>query len=581
MAGHIPKTFISNLLERLDIVDVINTRVELKKKGSNYMCCCPFHNEKSPSFSVSHSKQFYHCFGCGVSGDAIKFLQEFDRLSFVEAVEQLAKTLGLTVPYEGGQKPQPLVQKKGATELLDKLATFYKHQLHNHQKAQKYLASRGFSKNTLERYDIGFVPEGWQHAEAALGNQPQNRALLIEAGMLIEKSGGYPYDRFRNRIMFPIRNRSGQVIGFGGRSIDDQTPKYLNSPETYLFHKGSELYGLFEAQKAIRDSAQMIIVEGYADVLALAEHDILTGVATLGTAATSEHIKLLIRHAKTLIFCFDGDTAGKRAAWRALENALPFANDAIDIKFAFLPEGEDPDSFLQTHGKPHFLQFLSKALNLSDYFIQYLSQNCDLSTIEGKNRLSQSAKPLLTKLPAGLFRDLMAKKLAKILNIDARTFMTTQGLNEEKRVSKPTNPMAEIQLTSMSPMRTAISLLLQHPELASKVDNLTVLKAIKMPGMDLLTALIETIQLHPNIHTAALLQTFSDHPQKEALKKLALRELFQVENGHIQEFVDILSRFSESRLEYEINQLLTKANISGLSEEERLKLQNLIANSKT
>lgn len=577
MAGLIPKSFISNLLERVDIVDIINDRVPLKKKGNNHSACCPFHNEKSPSFSVSHTKQFYHCFGCGVSGDAITFLMEFDRLSFVEAIEQLAKTAGVEVPYEKGMRPQETKQKDDIFQLMDKIANYYQAQLAKNSEAQNYLAKRGLSPDIIKKYQIGFSPDAWRQIESVCGGSPANRPLLFEAGMLIKKDQGHPYDRFRNRIMFPIRNRRGQIIGFGGRSLGDDNPKYLNSPETSIFHKGNELYGLHESQKDIRDAKTIIIVEGYMDVIALALFDIPYAVATLGTAATPEHIKRLLRYAERLVFCFDGDNAGRKAAWRALENALPFAHEGMNLHFAFLPEGEDPDSFLHQHGKDRLLNLTHSALSLSEFFIQQLTSDVDLATIEGKSQLSQRAKPLLHKLKPGVFQQLLAKQLANIINMNEHEFCQSLEIamtNPQPARAQKNRPVQTNQ--SFSPIRMAITLLLQHPELAQEIKDLNKLKTIHLPGIDLLLSMLDLALTRPNINTAAMLQALADHPQAVALKKLAHRELFHVENGLKQEFVDIVNRLLQNSQESEIEQLLSKANISGLSDQERQRLQTLI-----
>jgi DNA primase len=577
MAGLIPKSFISNLLERIDIVDVINERIALKKKGSNHSACCPFHNEKSPSFSVSHSKQFYHCFGCGVSGDAIAFLMEFDRLSFIEAVEQLAKAAGLEVPYEKGMRPQETKQKDDIFQLMEKIAHYYQNQLAKNPAAKNYLTRRGLSENIIKKYQIGFSADAWHQVESACGGSPANRPLLFEAGMLIKRDQDQPYDRFRNRIMFPIRNRRGQIIGFGGRSLGDDNPKYLNSPETSIFHKGNELYGLFESQKEIRDAKTIIIVEGYMDVIALAQFEIPYAVATLGTAATPEHVKCLLRYAEHLIFCFDGDNAGRKAAWRALENALPFAHEGMKIHFAFLPDGEDPDSFLHQYGKNKLLELTHTALSLSEVIIQHLTSDINLTTIEGKSRLSKLAKALLHKLKPGIFQQLLVKQLASIINMNEYEFAQNMDIvtvsPQLTRTQRP-NPQSDNQ--SLSPMRLAITLLLHRPELAKEVKELDKLKNIQMPGIDLLINMLDLALHRPHINTAAMLQTLEDHPQAAALKKLAQRELFHTENGLKQEFVDIVNRLLQHSQESKIEQLLSKANISGLSDEERQRLQTLI-----
>lgn len=579
MSGLIPKSFISNLLERVDIVDVINQRLTLKKKGTNHSACCPFHNEKTPSFSVNQKKQFYHCFGCGVSGDVIAFLMEFDRLSFVEAVEQLAKSVGLEVPYEAGNRPQELQTKSDIFQLMEKIVDYYQSQLTKTATAQTYLQQRGLSSDIIKKYQIGYAPESWHQVEMVCGNNPAHRQLLIDAGMLIPKDNGKAYDRFRQRIMFPIRNRRGNVIGFGGRSLGDENPKYLNSPETTLFHKGHELYGLFEAQTAIRDAKKIIVVEGYMDTVALSQYDIPYVVATLGTAATPEHVKLLLKYAEHIIFCFDGDNAGRKAAWRALENSLAFVHENVKITFCFLPDNEDPDSFLHTFGQEKFLALTETALSLSEFLIQQLAIGIDLSTVDGKNQLAQKAKPLIQKLSPGVYQQLLVQQLAKIIRMEEQSLNQIMGLAKDS--IRPTEKYKKNQSTQTqaapSPMRMAITLLLQYPELAAQVHNSQDFAELQLPGTDLFIEMIELAKARPNINTAGILQHFNEHPQGSTLKKLATRELFHVENGLTQEFLDIITRLQKNCREDEMEQLLGKASLTGLTADDRMRLQALIS----
>ena len=349
MAGQIPPQFIDELLSRVDIVDIIDARVPLKKAGKNLHACCPFHNEKTPSFTVSPDKQFYHCFGCGAHGTAIGFLMEYDQLSFPESIQELADTVGMQVPVT--QQAALTPARQNLYDLMDKVSRYYVHQLQNHpqrQAFQGYIQQRGLSAETVAAFDIGMAPDGWDNVLRTFGNNQQSQDQLFEAGMLIKNDKGRTYDRFRDRLMFPIRDRRGRVIAFGGRVIDaDGTPKYLNSPETPIFHKGQELYGLYQARKANRRLERILIVEGYMDVIALAQFGINNAVATLGTATTSEHLRQLIRSAPEIIFCFDGDRAGKEAAWRAAENAMPILGGNFELKFIFLPEGQDPDTMIR------------------------------------------------------------------------------------------------------------------------------------------------------------------------------------------------------------------------------------------
>src|SRR5512146_2984089 len=393
--GVIPKSFIQDLLNRLDIVDVIERYLPLKKAGANYVACCPFHTEKSPSFTVSQTKQFYHCFGCGAHGTAIGFVMEHTGMGFVEAVEELAKSIGVTVPKEASSIPQ----HKVAPDLYDLMQTatrYDREQLKKNQRAIDYLKGRGLSGEVAARFGIGYSPDDWQNLKAAVPNYQD--ASLVETGLVIEGDGGKRYDRFRDRIMFPIVNVRGQVIGCGGRVLDKGEPKYLNSPETTLFEKGHELYGLFQAQKAIRAHQRVIVVEGYMDVVALAQHGVEYAVATLGTATTPFHVQKLLRLCDQVVFCFDGDKPGQKAAWRALENALPHLQDGKRLGFLFLPIEHDPDSFIREFGKEVFEQRVNEAMPLSGDLLREISADLDLRTQEGRSQLLQRAKPLLTAI---------------------------------------------------------------------------------------------------------------------------------------------------------------------------------------
>ena len=361
MAGNIPQQFIDDLLTRIDVVDVINQRVPLKKAGTEYKACCPFHDEKTPSFTVSQSKQFYHCFGCGAHGSAIRFLMEYDRLSFPDAIEELAASIGLEVPREDGFTPRD--NRKPVYEILEQAARFYAQQLRHHPKANRaieYLKNRGLSGEIAKTFHLGFAPPGWDNLLKKFGNDEQSLGLLRKAGLISEPEGKR-YDRFRDRIMFPIHDSRGRVVGFGGRVLDDGSPKYLNSPETPVFHKGSELYGLWEAKHANKSLPRVLVVEGYMDVIALAQYDIRNAVATLGTAATDQHLEKLFRTAPEVVFCFDGDRAGRDAAWKALNTALPILRDGRQARFLLLPEGEDPDTYVRRIGKDEFMNQVAKS----------------------------------------------------------------------------------------------------------------------------------------------------------------------------------------------------------------------------
>ncbi|MEE9141236.1 MAG: DNA primase, partial [Gammaproteobacteria bacterium] len=411
MSGRIPKHFIDDLITRTDIVEVINARVPLKKAGREYKACCPFHEEKTPSFTVSPDKQFYHCFGCGAHGTAIGFLMDFEHLDFVESVESLAGSLGIEVPREASPTPQK--REPDLYETTERAANFYREQLKGNDDAISYLKNRGLTGKIAAEFSIGFALESWDALSEKLGKTPEDSKRLLATGLASRRSDGSLYDRFRNRIIFPIRDARGRVIGFGGRVIGDDEPKYLNSPETPLFHKGRELYGLFEARKNLRDIERLIVVEGYMDVVGLANKGIRNVVATLGTATTTEHIRRLFRVTEEIVFCFDGDRAGRAAAWRALETALPEMREGRDVRFLFVPEGQDPDSLVREQGAAAFEARLPGAMPLSDFLLNHLEEEIDLSSLEGRARLAERAKPLLRKIPTGVYQQLLTERLAK------------------------------------------------------------------------------------------------------------------------------------------------------------------------
>src|SRR5690554_2658553 len=443
MAGLIPQTFIDELLARVDIVEVIDSRVKLKKTGKNYSACCPFHNEKSPSFTVSPDKQFYHCFGCGVSGSAIKFIMEYEGLPFPDTVEKLAQSVGLDVPKEQAsqQEIQKQQQQQPLFELMEQATIFFEQMLRNHperDKAVDYLKGRGLSGKAAQFFSIGYAPTGWDNLQKALAPE-QDKALikqLISCGMLIEREDGRTYDRFRDRVMFPIRDLRGRTIAFGGRVLTDEKPKYLNSPETPIFHKGNELYGLYEARKVRQKLTRFLIVEGYMDVVALAEHNIHYAVATLGTATSEHHLRRLFKIVPEVIFCFDGDNAGRTAAARAMETVLPVLEDGLQARFLFLPDGEDPDSLVRKEGKPAFEQRLNNAVHLPEFLFSFVKEQVDFDTLDGKARFDQLAAPLINRLPKGMLRNLMRKQLAEELGTDS---VALEKLENAPETAPPAN----------------------------------------------------------------------------------------------------------------------------------------------
>ncbi|NKI16615.1 DNA primase [Spongiibacter sp. KMU-166] len=434
--GRIPQAFIDDLLSRVDIVDIINRRVSLKKTGRNYSARCPFHEEKTPSFSVNPDKQFYYCFGCGAAGNAIGFLMEYDRQDFPSAIDSLAHSAGIEVPREEAspQQIQQQARRKTIFDLMEQIASHYQKALRDHPKAQTavdYLRKRGLSGQISRDFGIGFAPPGWDNLLKQFGTTEESRQQLLDAGMLIENDDGKLYDRFRERIMFPIRDNRGRVVAFGGRVLGDDKPKYLNSPETDIFHKGRELYGLYEARQFYRKLERVIVVEGYMDVVALAQHGIRCAVATLGTASNSDHLRTVFRYCSEIIFCFDGDEAGRRAAQRALENALPTMEDGRSIRFLFLAEGEDPDDTVRRVGGTGFEALVAQAAPLESHFFDSFAQQFDTNSMEGKARLAKQASPMLAQLPNGVFKELMIEELAK------RSGLRRQALEELQREATP------------------------------------------------------------------------------------------------------------------------------------------------
>lgn len=452
MAGNIPQPFIDDLLERVDIVDVVDSRVKLKKTGKNYSACCPFHDEKTPSFTVSPDKQFYYCFGCGANGNSIGFIMDYERISFIESIESLAKVAGVEVPREQTKDPQKRAQdearekaRKNLYLLMEKATDFYQQQLREHAQkhiAVNYLKNRGLSGHIAKDFGIGYAPPGWDNLLKTLGTSNEYQDLLLEGGMLIHKEeNDRRYDRFRERIMFPIRDTRGRVIAFGGRVLNDEKPKYLNSPETPIFHKGKELYGLYEARQAYRQLPRVLVVEGYMDVVALAQYGIRYGVATLGTACSEEHLLRAFRFTNEVVFCFDGDQAGRKAARRAMENALPVMEDGRQIKFLYLPDGEDPDTLIRQVGEEKFIRLIESASPLEQFLFEELSQNINTQTMEGRARLCKIAAPMLDQLPRGVYRELMFNQLANRTQLSMDALMSL--LNELPEIDKPTYQPSE------------------------------------------------------------------------------------------------------------------------------------------
>lgn len=585
MAGHIPRSFIDDLLARLDIVDIIDARVKLKKKGKNYGACCPFHNEKTPSFSVSQEKQFYHCFGCGAHGNAIDFMMEFERLEFVEAIEELASYLGLDVPREqrsggGGQfnsGPQASSsEKRSLYDLMGSIAQFYRNQLKqpSSKVAIEYLKDRGLSGEIVQKFGIGYVADEWDLVRKNFGQNKDNQDMLVTGGMLIENDKGNRYDRFRGRIMFPIRDRRGRVIGFGGRVLGEGTPKYLNSPETPIFHKGKELYGLFEVLQAHREPAQILVVEGYMDVVALAQYGVDYSVASLGTSTTGDHIQMLFRQTNTVVCCYDGDRAGKEAAWRALENALQFLKTGNTLKFLFLPDGEDPDSYVRKYGKAAFEQQIEQATPLSSYLFDNLIElhQINLGNNEGKSALRAYASALIDKIPDPYFQELLEKLLDERTGFDNRLRQPRKKISE----TRP-QPHKEIKRT---PMREVIALLIQNPSYAQMVPDLSSVRDLSIPGLSLFADVLDKCQAHPHINTGQLLEHWRNSQNEALLSRLASWDIPLDEDNQEEIFLDSLDKIIAQCVEKQIENLQAKARSVGLSAEEKRELLALMLDLK-
>ncbi|GAA0890220.1 DNA primase [Rhodanobacter soli] len=565
MRGLIPDSFIDELLARVDIVDVIERRVPLKKAGREWTACCPFHNERTPSFYVSPAKQFFHCFGCGAHGSAVKFLMDYERLEFPDAVEELAQTVGLTVPREGGRDAAPREDKTDLYALLDAAALWYEGELPRNTDAQAYCRKRGLDAETIKRFRLGWAPAGYDGVIKALGNTPRRMELLNEAGMVASNERGSKYDRFRERLMFPILDRRGRVIAFGGRVLSaEQSPKYLNSPETPLFHKGRELFALWQVKQANANLARIVVVEGYMDVIALHQAGLPIAVATLGTATTPEHTEVLFRAAPDVVFCFDGDRAGRAAAWKALESALPRLRDGRQAYFLFLPDGEDPDSLVRKEGREGFEKRIKEAMPLSDYFFNELSHDVDMTSLDGRARLAERARPLIAKLPDGAFRDLMAQELEK--RSGARALLQADPA-AHRAVQRPT-------AVQRSLVRSAISLLLAQPGLADQVEKPYRFLRLDKPGVGLLAELLDIARARPGINSAMLVEHFAERPEYPSLQKLMATLSVGEPESQRMEFISALERMEHQSLMQRRDFL--SARRGELSDDEKAELRTLL-----
>ena len=576
MAGRIPDAFIDDLLARTDIVELVASRVKLRRSGSNHHGLCPFHNEKTPSFTVSADKQFYHCFGCGAHGTAIRFLMEYDRMSFPEAVEFLARQAGMEVPQQA-RASAPSPETASLYALMEQAAACYRQWLRQSPERQRvvdYLRSRGLSGDVAARYGIGYAPPGWDNLLKALADPEQ----LIRAGLAIRNEQGRVYDRFRDRVMFPIRDRRGRTVGFGGRVLDQQEPKYLNSPETPVFQKGRELYGLHECLESLRKPPEILVVEGYMDVVALAQHGIHNAVATLGTATTGAHLERLFQVCRDVVFCFDGDRAGRDAAWRALENALSVMRDDRQARFLFLPDGEDPDSLVRERGETGFRHLLADAEPLSEFLFRELSSDADLRTMDGRARLTERGAPLLARVPGGVFRDLLVDELARRAGVDREHVLAAmEGRGSPTgQQARPARADAAQAPQRRTTVRLAVALLLQRPALASLAGEPRRLSVLSLPGVPLLVRLLELLQEEPHLTTGAVLERFSGEEHEAALWKLAAWDHMVPADGVEEEFVDSIRRLEALLAEERLQDLHERLQQEGLSPQEHAEWLSLL-----
>ena len=638
MAGLIPQSFIDDLLNRTDIVDVVSSRVQMKKAGKNYTACCPFHKEKTPSFSVSPDKQFYYCFGCGAGGNALGFIMDHDNLDFPQAVEELAKAAGMEIPREeGGRSHKPRQPTDSPLyPLLTAAADFYRQALKSHparKVAVEYLKGRGLTGEIARDFGLGFAPPGWDNLFKHLSNDTLQQKAMIDAGLLVENAEtGKRYDRFRDRVMFPIRDSRGRIIAFGGRVLGDDKPKYLNSPETPVFHKGQELYGLFEARKFNRSLDEIIVVEGYMDVIALAQQGLRNAVATLGTATSEEHMKRLFRVVPSVLFCFDGDQAGRNAAWRALEATLSCLQDGRRARFLFLPEGEDPDTLVRSEGTDAFKARINQhAQPLADYFFQQLTEEADPRSLEGKAHMVTLAAPLIDKVPGANLRTLMRQRLTEItglthdmvsqlaqsapvkpqaqpaydpgIDYDAMpdysdfqqpdVYIPQQewtpkkpGAGGKKWENKPWDKkgkrgaereQAWVPVGVEPPTLTALRTLLHHPQLAKKVEDAGHFAAEDQTNNQLLIALVEAVQKNPKLSSIQLLSRWHGTEQGRLLQRLLEKEWLIDADNLEQQFFDTITSLSARQRERNLEQLLRKARQGELSTEEKNELRDLLS----
>tara|TARA_B110000263_G_C15305224_1_gene509987 strand:+ start:1571 stop:3352 length:1782 start_codon:yes stop_codon:yes gene_type:complete len=586
MSGLIPQHFIDDLIARVDIIEVLGNRIQLKKAGKEFKSVCPFHDDSNPSLTISPAKGFYHCFSCGAHGTAVGFLMNYEHLSFVEAIESLASSLGVEIPYEKNQ--QPIKKNNNLFDLLEKIQAHYQLELKNEKKAIEYLKNRGITGKIAKRFNVGYAPSGWRNILDEFGKSSTEIDKLTTLGLVIPKDNNNHYDRFRERIMFPIRDSRGRFIGFGGRILTQDQPKYLNSPETPLFHKGRELYGLYECQQALRKIERLVVVEGYMDVISLAQHGVDYAVASMGTATTDDHFNRLFRLTDYVYFCFDGDQAGLDAAWRALKNALPHIREGRQIKFVFLPENDDPDTFIKKNSAAIFEKELNNGKDLSDFLIEKLSKDIDVKSIDGKARLAEKAKPLISKIPAGIFKELIIDKLSESVSLSSKKLKSIINQHESNALKKNiiknkktfTNNTLKNNKEKPSIVKKAITLILNYPAIGREAE-LSLIEKNTKPGIEILKKLIQTIKKKPEINTAGLIELWRNDPEGKFLGQLAISELPVNDEFNTQaELNDCLLQLNKSYIKARITNLINKQHEGEFSIEEKKELKELIKTKK-
>ena len=567
----IPQSFIDELLARCDLVELIDAHVPLKKRGHSYLACCPFHHEKTPSFNVIAKKQFYHCFGCGASGNAISFQMQYLNQTFIEAVETLATRLGMHVPST--KNPEAIEQTSNLYQTLEKVNLFYQKNLKNEIEPINYLKKRGLNGLIAKKYQLGYASPGWHNLETRLKSSTKE---LIASGMLICKDDGTTYDRYRHRIMFPIHDRRGRIVGFGGRAIDtEQQPKYLNSPETAIFQKSRELYGLYQSIQSEKKPEFILVVEGYLDVISLAQYGISNVVAALGTAISSHHIQLLGKYTRNLVFCFDGDKAGQEAAWRAMENSLPYLNHDLEINFVLLPKGQDPDSLIHKEGREGFLKYVNQSSSLSEFFLNKMSDGINLQQLAGKNQFMLAIKPYFQRIPISPFRQLLLNELSRLLHIENHRLEEIMQTHTEKKTSTDTQTIRTHE-TQRTPSRVVISILLQHPEMYQDCHELINNIELDHEEQEILDQLTQKINQTPQVTTAVLIEIWREHVFFEFMNSLTFWEHPISEEQRRHELIDTLNFLKKQGLEKKITQYIAKSRKQGLTDSERLLLQNLL-----